>query len=200
MGYTHYWKHKREFTKPEWEKVKTLAEAIFGVCKQHHVQLLSPMGSYFEEDAERDAEGNLPPNVPLVTDDEIGFNGNPDCEGFVLDRSPSERDRAFHKSHQESMRRSGINDGGQDTISFGCCKTRQHPYDIAVVAMLAGVDMLVPEVLVLSSDGEFEELERGIELARRIISTMLPGESHRCAFDALKVEDEQLSLSGPVEA
>lgn len=172
MGYSHYWYHKRDFTQPEWTKVKSIAAALFEVCKQNGVVLTDPMGVYRSK--------------PVIDDEMIGFNGNPDCESMLLDRVPPEEEKRRHAAHRDSMLNwQGAGPVDETTICFACCKTRKLPYDIAVVALLAAVDMVIPGALKLESDGEPEiELVRGVELARRLLSKLIPGETFTCSLDA----------------
>jgi len=160
MGYSHYFYHRKEFTPPQWKLVKTISSALFDVCKQHRVLIVGPMGEYGTK--------------PEITNDHISFNGEPGCETMYLARVPDPIDVRRHREHRESMKRSGYPIEDDDTICFGCCKTRCEPYDIAVVALLAAVDMVIPGVLKLSSDGEYEELKPGIDLATRLLSVLLP--------------------------
>lgn len=180
MGYSHYFYHRKEFSVPEWKQVKSFAAELFDVCKANGVRLAGPDGAVGTK--------------PYITAEYISFNGaDGSCEGMLLDRVPDPVDVRRHVEHQAIMRQSGF-ETSDDTICFGCCKTRYYPYDIAVVALLAGVDMLVPDALKVSSDGEYEELRPGIELAKHVLSVLLPDR----AFVS-SLEPGPASLAAPIE-
>lgn len=50
-----------------------------------------------------------------------------------------------------------------------CCKTREYPYDIVVVACLAVLKQKLGNAIRVTSDGEAEDFQLGTELARRIL-------------------------------
>lgn len=160
MGYSHYFYHRKAFTEPQWKVVRSIASSLFDVCRQNRVAIVGPEGEYGTK--------------PEITQDHIAFNGDPGCETMFLERVPNDLDVRRHREHREAMKRSGYESEDDGTICFGCVKTRCYPYDIAVVALLASIDMVMPDVLKLSSDGEYEELRPGIELATRLLSILLP--------------------------
>lgn len=160
MGYSHYFYHRQSFSEPQWKLVKTIASAIFDVCCHNRVAIVGPYGEVGTK--------------PEITNEYISFNGSPGCETMYLARIPDVEDVRRHREHREAMARSGYPIEDDSTICFGCCKTRCEPYDIAVVGLLAAIDMVMPGVLKLGSDGEYEELRPGIELACQLLSVLLP--------------------------
>ena len=94
MGYTNYWHQDMDFNE---KQLKTLQEEV----------------KYMQEIS----NGII--DVLANDDNEIAFNGNQNCETFVLNRyKPDTPDYE-----------------GQD-LSFNCCKTRELPYDIYVWHLL----------------------------------------------------------------
>lgn len=73
MGYTHYWKNKREFTEEQWTALRIATESILRNAIAAGIKL------QYEFDDQ---------SSPLVGQHEIRFNGAGDdgCETFLLER------------------------------------------------------------------------------------------------------------------
>ncbi len=70
----------------------------------------------------------------------------------------------------------GIKDEGHETMvlirkqpGFACCKTARKPYDRVVVALLCLVEHFAPSVWDISSDGDEEDWQEGLALARTVV-------------------------------
>ena len=75
--------------------------------------------------------------APVADENMIWFNGQDSCETFVISQTKEE--------------------------PFSFCKTRRLPYDIAVCMVLLSSNQIAPDVLHISSDGDFEEWNPIIE-------------------------------------
>ncbi len=84
------------------------------------------------------------PAAPYISEDEIYFNGigSDACESMVLQRLGT---------------------------GFNCCKTRCRPYDRAVVAVLCLANYFAPTVWEISSDGDEDDWQDGLALARTVV-------------------------------
>ena len=125
MGYTHYWRQDRDFTKPEWETLVSSVSKILEVCKNNRIDLVS--GKW---------ESSDPPEVNGET---IHFNGRKEDghETFVIER--------IKPDLQPWM--------GGEHMDF--CKTAQKPYDLAVCMVLLAINQFCPGVMRISSDGDW---------------------------------------------
>jgi len=146
MGYTHYWTHKRRFTKAEWLDVKTDIAEIVAHAELDGVRI----GSF---------GGEAAATVPTVDvwggQEVIGFNGYGDeaCETFAIYQN---------RRPLEEWEKNG-------TIGSDFCKTRQDPYDIAVTACLCYLESAYPEKFNVDSDGSAADWDAGLDLARRAL-------------------------------
>ena len=124
MGYTHYWSNSRPFTDTEWALIAEKSRQILG-----HAQDRLGIAISEEYDINR---------IPVVTNEEIRFNGYADegHETFYLTRKA-------------------------DDFSF--CKTARKPYDAAVVAILQCAAVYA-DGFDWRSDGTREEHADGIKL------------------------------------
>jgi hypothetical protein len=76
----------------------------------------------------------------------------------------------------------GVGDNGHETFFISrvndplCsfCKTAQKPYDVAVTAILAYLDSVWPNLYSVASDGEPDEWQAGVSLAK----VALPAQAH----------------------
>lgn len=140
MGYTHYWTHKKLFSKDDWAEILTGMHFLYEHAHENGIALLSWNG----EDG-----------VPEATATEIAFNGAGDDshESLVVHR---QRQKAT-----EEDKRYGMNP------NWAFCKTARKPYDLIVTALLAYLDSIHPEKFEVSSDGRTENWTAGVELARK---------------------------------
>ena len=133
MGYTHYWRQKRDFTDQEWSEIKEKAKDILAAFEKSGGKLSAD--SYQEP----------PPHW-------VRFNGSPGCEQFILNEHKAEHFFYGWMTLEE------YNENG----AFYFCKTRQLPYDFAVVGVLRAAKRVAPDAITLSSDGDvFNDLEEG---------------------------------------
>ena len=169
MGYTHYWRHTRTFTDAEWKLIlgetkRIIAKAQRGLCTGTE-DAASESGFKLDEQGfrhgfnERGAwrtfahpESPIPrPGEPIwlagpsgkgkprLSKHVIALNGKRphDYESFVLGKEPS----APHPYRQE----------GDAMTDF--CKTEYRPYDSVVVSILAVVQRVAPDAILVRSDG-----------------------------------------------
>lgn len=84
MGYTHYWKTKREFTEEEWNK---FTKGTKKIIKKSGVKICNGMGE----------------DEPILTPDVVSLNGDAsngeDCESFIVTKEPQEFE--FCKTRRE---------------------------------------------------------------------------------------------------
>ena len=138
MGYTHYWRQKRDFTEQEWIGVARIAKAIFQ--DQSHI-----VAGW---------DGNGDPEVDM---EHISFNG--------VGRYDSHESCTFTRLMEEKpewIRQEVYDREG----SFNFCKTARKPYDIVVVHLLGYISRVYPDIIVPSSDGGdkvFENLGKTME-------------------------------------
>lgn len=163
MGYTHYWTQTRDFTPEEMGDIagavrKIIAEAS-GKPGVHNYDDRPPVPLVI---CGSDGTGE-----PVLTKEKIAFNG----QGPDLD----------HETFYIEATREAPYAGGQ--LGWAFCKTAQKPYDVVVTAVLT---MLATTYgFRVSSDGDIEDWQAGIELAERavgrefanpLVITMLLGE------------------------
>ena len=88
------------------------------------------------------------PTPPEVTSEVVYLNGVGDDghEPFVLDRVS--KDRGIH--HHENR-----------ALLFSCCKTAYKPYDVAVTAVLCAAKRHLGADIVVASDGERKDWDKG---------------------------------------
>lgn len=129
MGYTHYWSKKKDISHKAWDKFLVDAQVVIDS---------SPVVIQYEWDDKY---------KPLLTSDEIRFNGRGDDghETFSLKRHFVFRDYRP--------------DADED---FDFCKTAQKPYDLVVVAVLALAKHHFGNRLNVSSDGERGDWVEGV--------------------------------------
>lgn len=133
MGYTHYWKHG-DIEPQEWS---VFTADVRKILRTEIVPLAGGLGS----------------GLPLVTDDEIRFNGvaadGDDYETFAL--SP-------------------------DATGFDFCKTGVRPYDVVVTCVLLRAVLTIPGFQA-SSDGTWDEWKDARDLYTQVFGTEPPANS-----------------------
>lgn len=155
MGYTHYFAHRKRFTKTEWVEIQAAVRAICATAEQNGIQI-------------GDFGGESPGPVFMYDCDDagpaFGFNGfgtgnygdDLSHETFIIykNRTPLE-------SWQTPDRR-------------GCdfCKTARKPYDVAVTAVLCYLESVFPKNLSASSDGNGKDWQEGLALARKALPSL----------------------------
>ena len=129
MGYTHYWRQRRDFTDSEWASITAIANAIV----KHEAE-------YLDHDPASDECAN-------VNDTHIRLNGIGDDshETFLLTRAKEAKPEYADQADYDA------------TGAFSFCKTAQKPYDSAVLAILLAAEHYAPAAIVVSSDGDWPE-------------------------------------------
>jgi hypothetical protein len=146
MGYTHYWRQKRDFTDSEWILLCNETGRI--------INLAGNLGI--------DIAGGLGEDWPEITENKIWFNGrDPDsCETLALTKK---------------VRETAAWETPSDLGKFEFCKTRQYPYDKVVVSVLHAARTIAPEAITsVSSDGGDEAIGPAID--NMIEANELPSE------------------------
>lgn len=135
MGYTHYWKQKKTFTKAQWGKLCEVARAV---VKESNADGNTLVREFDEADTQ-----------PQIDDNVIRFNGVAEDghETFMLTRKKPPKDAWVDA---EEYRTEG---------AFNFCKTARKDYDAAVVSMLAWAVKIAPNAISASSDGGDEAIE-----------------------------------------
>jgi hypothetical protein len=137
MGYTHYWRQKRDFTDEEWTILKAKSKTI--------LKSFTDGGGRLDHLSHTEAPEHW-----------IRFNGNPGCEKFILNKYQPEHFFYGWMSMSEHS----------ENGSFHFCKTRQRPYDWAVVQVLRAAKLVAPDAITLSSDGDvFDDVENNLKNA-----------------------------------
>lgn len=106
MGFTRYWVRPAEL---EAERFSAFSKACQEACQEYRDSIFDPR----------------------FTDDEVAFDGWPDCEPFVIERISGNAWR------ENRRRENGI---------FEYCKTQRLPYDAAVARCLELLKEHFPEV------------------------------------------------------
>lgn len=57
----------------------------------------------------------------------------------------------------------------RDNLGFNCCKTRQLPYDVVVVACLTALKDRLGDLVQIASDGSSSAWDDGLKLAKRVL-------------------------------
>lgn len=171
MGYTHYWRQFRPFTKEEWLTITSEAKRI---CAKAQRGLYSGPEDY-KSATQTESHSNCgqigfaektawrtfdhpecPPPMQgaaieldnlLISDREIVLNGKPpqDYETFALERTPVCPDY----QRDAVAKGEGI---------FNCCKTEYRAYDPVVVSILEVARTVAPDAIVVTSDGNQEAI------------------------------------------
>jgi hypothetical protein len=127
MGYSHYWyRPQGHDDRAMFQRLGTDARRIIATAKEHEGI----------DVAGWDGNGS-----PEFTEIDFRMNGRtPEkCETFVWES------RAIHPEWETDHTRP----------VFGCVKTRQHPYDAVVCAILIRAKVIYGDSVRLSSDGEW---------------------------------------------
>lgn len=151
MGYTHYWRHHRKLSRPDWDRLVDVIQRILATARADGLQL-----SIDHDGTPLSAHDLL---SPITQDGDTGpvFSlngaGYETCETFtVFKNRPAPQ----------------LNEKGRNRF-FDFCKTRQLPYDTAVTAVLCVFESLFPKHVDVSSDGSPSDWVEGLDLARRAL-------------------------------
>ena len=128
MGYTNYWRRKRDFTAEEWAMIRKDALDVIVHCDKKKIPLA------FECDS--------PNSGPRVNGSVVRFNGvgEDGHETFIVTRKMPE------------IQPWQLDDG--ETFDF--CKTARKPYDLAVCLVLLSCVRRSDSIRV-TSDGDWDE-------------------------------------------
>ena len=144
MGYTHYWRQKRDFTDTEWNELTRLTKLITADGSSILANGFSDRGSQLTIDSE-----------------EICFNGVGE-DGHETFRITKKKRAKSDYDEQERYDRHG---------AFDFCKTAQKPYDKYVVAVLCALhnvsaildnETIGTELMSISSDGNTADWTEGL--------------------------------------
>lgn len=139
MGYTHYWRSTRTLTTDEMGDIAGMARRIIAEAEG------KPGEHNYDDSPARPLVicGGNGTGKPELTKERIVLNGQgPDLdhETFAISR---------------------------EVTDFEFCKTAQKPYDVVVTAILTV--LATSYGFKVSSDGEIEDWQRGIDLAERAV-------------------------------
>lgn len=132
MGYTNYWRRKRDFTIEEWALIRKDVLDVIVHCDRKKIPLA--------------LESDFPNSGPRVNGSVVQFNGvgKDGHETFVVTRKMPEI------QPWQLSRETG------ETFDF--CKTARKPYDLAVCLVLLSCVRRSPSIRV-SSDGDWDARE-----------------------------------------
>ena len=137
MGYTHYWKKKKETPDKTWKKFVEFCKIA---AKQIEGKKTATAGGYYSNDPVKIVGGNGQPDTSPIFDKElVSFNGSGEMSHETL----------YIKRDEVS--------------NFEFCKTAGKPYDVLVVACLVEAESL-GVIDSWSSDGDAQDHVQGIEL------------------------------------
>lgn len=78
-------------------------------------------------------------------------------------------------ANKNEIRFNGVDDDGHETFclarsgeGFSFCKTARKPYDVAVVAVLTIAKHYFGDLINVSSDGELEDWQEGLDLVKEL--------------------------------
>jgi len=149
MGYTHYWHHRRKFTKADWTRVSAAFSKIVEEAFLLQIQLsvddetpLSAHGRLGVKWLMEDAEG------PFFQINGVGTLAH---ETFRIAQAGT--------SLQKWQR--------PEDKGFAFCKTAEKPYDAVVTAMLIWLESSYPKHIQASSDGYIQNWQDGMDIALR---------------------------------
>lgn len=147
MGYTHYWRHTKRLTNDEWaDTMKDLAE-IVQTARREGLTIGDTLGETEMAGLQIDREKEHGAWV--------GFNG------LGADS---------HETFMIWQNRRPLNDWQEPkNRGWDFCKTARKAYDVAVTACLIYLESIYPERFSVSSDGEANDWEAGLALAKRAL-------------------------------
>lgn len=127
MSVSRHWRQARAFSVDEWERILVAARAVIEQCRKRGTLL----------------------STCVLDDNAIAFNGVPGCETFVLVRDPSEAQREHYRELTAFL----PDDVPGSWVAFSFCKTRELPYDRAVVGVLSAARTISGDALQIGGDG-----------------------------------------------
>lgn len=144
MGYTHYWKHSRRFSKNDWQDVAADLTVIMETAAAEGLTIGDTCG-----------EKPLASPRDALFGDLFGFNGlgEESYETFLIYQNRRPLD-SWQKPRQRG---------------WDFCKTERKAYDVAVTACLIYLESRFPDHFSASSDGEVKDWQDGLALARRAL-------------------------------
>lgn len=168
MGYTHYYRMRRDMTEDEFKRfgqdVERLIAALPNNCGAFNTRYALP------------AEGNPSDQRPLmivaevtksgfiVDKNEVGFNG----AGF---------EDAGHESFWVERSMKGAAEwemNSTKTERFMFTKTAHKPYDVLVCAVLLVLKDVAPDAWVVTSDGEVPQWAPSARFASQVLDRPMP--------------------------
>lgn len=143
MGYTHYWRKKENLPQDKWNSF------IDDVG-----ELMHDAPSILCE------ESDMPNSFAMCNGNFIKFNG----------RGEDGHETFYFEREQEPHWRDAADENG---MYFNFCKTARKHYDIYVVAVLELAKAHFGDDIIVSSDGDYEDLKEGIELGQEYLNERL---------------------------
>lgn len=142
MGYTHYFPQHRDFTDQEWETLCKVCHLLMDKAEEAGIVIVN-----------WDGKAGTKPEIEF-DEGVICFNGEGEDshESMVLTKVQTWED---------------WQDKNEPPFAF--CKTAQKPYDTIVTALLGAAHVIAKGALVVTSDGDFEEWQPGLELAEQVL-------------------------------
>lgn len=177
MGYTHYWRHTEPFNDESWAKLNK----VFTALLKHMPASSDTAGGYHSDD---------PLAIMRFPDDKsINFNGAPELSYFQagslieeetgdetlfyangLESPFTEKSEQYQKLLERREKGAGEDYSHENVYitkelseSFSFCKTARKPYDLIVVATIVAAHLVNPDGFSLSTDGDEEDLQPGIQ-------------------------------------
>lgn len=143
MGYTHYFRQKRDLTDAEWNKLAVAVKSLIN-------SVSNEVPVRFEDDSAK---------APLIDDELIRFNGVEDDghETFILTRT--KRAKYDYESQDEY----------DSEGAFNFCKTARKPYDVLVTAILLAAQHITDGAWDVSSDGDMTDWNDGFALVKKVL-------------------------------
>jgi len=141
MGYTHYWYRDEKLDKEKFAKASKDCKLVTDYLRSKGIQI------QFESDE---------PDPPVFSDELIRFNGQ-DEEGHETFYIAQEFDESYRQPDDDGK-------------LFAFCKTAYKPYDTAVIACLIVLKHHLGESIRLSSDGDKNEWQAGLEAVQSVLN------------------------------
>jgi hypothetical protein len=140
MGYTHYYKTKRDFTDDEWNELLRLMKMVFHAMPKHS----HSSGAYHSEEPII-IRGGGGTGEMVLSEKEIRFNG----------------DEASGMDHEAALML-------REKTDFKFCKTDRKPYDYAVQALYRLALHILVEDIIIRSNGDLKEWEWSIAQVEQV--------------------------------
>ncbi len=201
MGYTHYWSRVKEIPQPIFDRIVADFRKTLPAIQAAEVALAGPDGS----------------GEPVITTDEVAFNGVEHCGHPRVDLGvawPTEEAKGvWHGNPQvetiaewsdfgallatrrcdgdcshETFYFPRIANDSEESLAWDFCKTAFKPYDLAVCVFLVIAKHYLDENMSVESDGTRENWADAIEICQTVLGY---GQEFTLESEAEEDEDEQ---------